>query len=73
MKKGKGRPKAKGLTKTKTIGGKRFTKSSCSKTKTAATATVSRLRKRGFTARVVKNPAGGYCAYKGAKAKSHHK
>ena len=64
---------SKGLTKTKTIGGKRFTKSTCSSTKTGANSAAKRIRGKGKTARVVKNPTGGYCVYSGAKSKTKKK
>ncbi len=55
--------KPKGLPKTKNIGGKKHTKVSCSKTKTAAKSAAAKLRAKGKRVRTVKNPLGGYCNY----------
>lgn len=49
---------------TKKIGGKTFTKHSCSAPKTTA----AKLRKAGYTARVI-----GGCVWKGPKAKKKKK
>lgn len=51
------------------LSGKRFVRTSCAKTKSAATATAVGIRKRGGTARVIKATTGEYCVYKGPKAK----
>ena len=47
-----------------TIGGIRFTKSSCHTTKSAANSKAKDIRDTGYTARVV-----GKCVYKGRKRK----
>jgi hypothetical protein len=52
-----------GLPATKKIGKKTYTKSSCAKTKVAANSKAKAARKSGKAARVVKNPAGGYCLF----------
>lgn len=57
-----------GVKKTMTIGGKRFTKDSCHKTKTAAKKKAKAIRAKGYTARVV-----GNCVVKGAKSKAKRK
>ena len=49
---------------TVTIGGLKFTKVSCHKTKTSAKSAAKKIRESGFTARVV-----GNCVVKGRKAK----
>lgn len=68
--KASGARKISGLPKTKKFGGKTYTKSSCSKLKSAAKKTADNIRSRGKNARVVKNPAGGYCIYtRGASRK----
>ena len=51
------------------VAGKKFTKTSCHTTKTAAKAAADGIRKRGNNARVVKNGAVT-CVYKGAKTSS---
>ncbi|NUO01004.1 MAG: hypothetical protein HUU01_10360 [Saprospiraceae bacterium] len=56
-------------TKTKVLGGKRYTKVSCSSTKTAAKKSADRIRASGGTARVVKSGTA-HCVYKGPRAKS---
>jgi len=56
-------------TKTKVLGGKRYTKVSCSKTKTAAKKAADGIRAKGGTARVVKS-GSAHCVYKGPRAKS---
>jgi hypothetical protein len=49
---------------TKTIGGKRYTKTVCSLTKTDAKKRADNTRKAGKLARVVPNAGGkGYCLY----------
>jgi len=65
------RKKATGLAKTKKFAGKTYTKSSCAKLKTAATKVAKAARAKGKAARVVKNPAGGYCVFtRGAARKA---
>ena len=61
--------KVSGLPKTKKFGGKTYTKTSCSKKKTDAKKKAERMRKAGKNARVVKNPAGGYCVFGRGSAK----
>lgn len=61
--------KAKATTETKTIGGKRFTKESCSKKKSEATKKAAAIRAAGNTARVVKN-GSAHCVYKGPRSKA---
>lgn len=51
------------------LSGKRFVRTSCARTKTAARATAEAIRKRGGTARVIKAATGEYCVFKGPKAK----
>ncbi len=64
------RKKSSGVaTKTKVVGGKRYTKVSCAKTKTAAKKTADKIRAGGGTARVVKSGAA-HCVYKGPRAKT---
>ena len=56
------------MTKTKTIGTKKYTKTACALTKAEAKKKAKNLREKGTTARVLKNSDGkGFCLYKGAK------
>jgi len=57
------------LTATKKFGNKSYKRTSCSKTKLGATQKAKSARKAGKAARVVKNPAGGYCLYTAASKK----
>lgn len=50
----------------KKIGKKTYTKVSCSKLKSGATSKAKAARKAGKAARVLKNPAGGYCLFTAA-------
>lgn len=56
------------------VGGRNkiFKKVSCSRTKTDAKKRADGIRKRGGTARVVKQ-GGAYCVFKGPKAKKRKK
>ena len=47
----------------KEFGGKGYTKKACSRLKTAAKKTADSARASGKLARIVSNPAGGYCVY----------
>lgn len=73
-KKAAGRPKVSGakkpLPKTKQIGNKTYTKSSCSRLKSAATKAAKTARAKGKRARVLKNPVGGYCVFTRGAARS---
>jgi hypothetical protein len=54
---------------TVSLAGKRYTRTSCATTKTAAQKVASGIRAKGGTARVIKAGADGYCIYKGPKSK----
>jgi len=63
-----GRPKAiagakKSLPQSKKFGGKVYKKAACSRLKSGATKTAKAARAKGKAARVVKNPAGGFCVF----------
>lgn len=62
------RRKAKVSGSSVTIGAKRFTKTSCHTTKTAAKSAAEKLRSAGKTARVVKS-GSAHCVYAGARRK----
>lgn len=51
-----------------TAGGKRFNKVSCSSTKSQAKGAADNIRKKGGTARVVKQ-GSAFCVFKGPRAK----
>ncbi len=57
------------LNKTKKFGKKIYKKTDCSKTKSELTTKAKNVRKVGRKARVVKNPAGGWCLFTAGTAK----
>jgi len=50
--------------------GKKYTKSSCHSTKTAAQKQADRIRAQGNNARVIPGAGGAMCVYKGGKTSS---
>lgn len=63
--------KKKGIGKTMEVGGNRFTRQTCSKSKTAAQKEAAKIRReKNRLARVVKDTeSGNYCVFQGRKRK----
>ncbi len=59
----------KSLTKTKKFGKKTYKKTACSLLKLVINMKAKNVRKTGRKARVVKNPAGGYCLFTAGAAR----